>query len=131
MEKAFLDTNILIAWIFFLNSLHNKSEKVFDFYSELFWSNYVKKEFEDAYKNKYKNLFKLFFDLQKYFECLEKEFYHYFDLKNYAVENISESELDDVISSLKQFWNQYFGIQSQIPYYNMGNAIDNCLNDMI
>lgn len=68
MKKAFLDTNILIAWIFLINSLHNKSERVFEFYSEFFWSTYVKKEFEDAYKDKYKNLFKLFFDLQKYFE---------------------------------------------------------------
>lgn len=131
MKKAFLDTNILIAWIFLINSLHNKSEKVFDFYSEFFWSNYVKKEFEDAYKDKYKNLFKLFFDLQKYFEFPEKEFYHYADLKNRAIGNISESEMDAVISSLKQFWNQYFGIQSQISSYNMRNAIDNCLNDLI
>ena len=130
MKKAFLDTNILIAWIFLINSLHNKSEKVFDVYSEFFWSNYVKKEFEDAYKDKYKNLFKLFFDLQKYFEFPEKEFYHYDDLKNPAIENISKSEIDNVISSLKQFWNQYFGIQSQISSFNMKTTIAACLKDL-
>lgn len=130
MKKAFLDTNILIAWIFLINSLHNKSERVFELYSEFFWSTYVKKEFEEAYKDKYKNLFKLFFDLQKYFEFPEKEFYRFFDLKNYAIENIPEGKLDNAISSFKQFWEEYFGIQSQISYFNMKTAIMDCLKDL-
>ena len=130
MKKAFLDTNIIIAWIFLINSFHNKSEKVFEFYSEFFWSNHVKKEFEEVYKEKYKNISKLSLNLQKYFECPEKEFYYFFDLKNYAIENISEIKLDNAISSFKQFWDEYFGIQSQISSFHMKTAIAACLKDL-
>ena len=49
MKKAFLDTNILLANAFFLNSLYLKSQIVFDEYDEIYWSNFVKYEFNRRY----------------------------------------------------------------------------------
>lgn len=40
-DKAYLDTNLAIAYVFHINSLHLKSEKVFDEYSKLFWSDFA------------------------------------------------------------------------------------------
>lgn len=54
--KAFIDTNLAIAIIFYINSLHSVSENVFNSYSELFWSKYVKEEFEKRYGEKYLNI---------------------------------------------------------------------------
>ena len=53
MNTAFLDTNIIIAWIFLINSLHPKSVDVFNSYSQFFWSSSVVKELE---KNSMLNL---------------------------------------------------------------------------
>ena len=53
MNTAFLDTNVLIAWIFLINSLHPKSVDVFNSYSQFFWSFSVVKELE---KNSMLNL---------------------------------------------------------------------------
>ena len=53
MNTAFLDTNVLIAWIFLINSFHPKSVDVFNSYSQFFWSFSVVKELE---KNSMLNL---------------------------------------------------------------------------
>ncbi len=37
-DKVFLDTNVLIAFVFFLNSLHGKSNDVLKSYLDFFWS---------------------------------------------------------------------------------------------
>lgn len=127
MKKAFQIQIFLLHGYFLLILFIINLKEFLSYIENFFWPTQVKKEFEDAYKDKYKNLFKLFFDLQKYFEFHEKEFYRFFDLKNYAIENIPEGKLDNAISSFKQFWEEYFGIQSQISYFNMKTAIMDCL----
>lgn len=61
MNIAFLDTNIIISWIFLINSLHPKSVDVFKSYSQFFWSSSVVKELEKKFNVKSKNLILLGF----------------------------------------------------------------------
>ena len=130
MKKAFFDTNVLIAFVFLLNSLHSKSQKAFDKYDEFFWSNFVKDEFDRRYFNKQKNV-KLFFkDLQKYLKNPNQEFFSAFDLNNFARKNYSGKLRDDAKSSISPFWEEYLGVETQISFLNMKNAIDFCLRDI-
>ncbi|MBO4516134.1 hypothetical protein J5751_01550 [bacterium] len=130
MKKAFLDTNILIANVFFLNSLHFKSQMVFDEYDEVFWSNFVQYEFHRRYMIKEKNIRSFFNNLQKYFENPEKEFYSAFDLKKFALNKYSGKFMKDAESSIDSFWNEYFGIETQMSFFEIKNAIMYCLNDL-
>ena len=97
--NAFIDTNLAIAIIFYINSLHNASKNVFNTYSEFFWSYHVKDEFEERYIEKYLNLSNFFNDLQKYLENPEKEFYTLIDLKNFIRDNYSDKLMEDAMHS--------------------------------
>ena len=68
MKKSFLDTNIFVAMVFYLNSLHLKSKNVFEAYSHYYWSSYVHDEFDKRCIQKLDNLSNFFFDLQKFLE---------------------------------------------------------------
>ena len=131
MNTAFLDTNIIISWIFLINSLHPKSVDVFKSYSQFFWSSSVVKELEKKFNVKSKNLIRFFLDLQKFLENPEKDLYSISDLIDFANEHCSKQLLDEVKSSVKPFWSEYLGIQSRIPFFDMKNAIDFCLNDLL
>lgn len=131
MNTAFLDTNVLIAWIFLINSFHPKSVDVFNSYSQFFWSFSVVKEFEKKFNVKSKNLIRFFLDLQKFLENPEKDLYSLSDLIDFANERCSKQLLNEVKSSVKPFWSEYLGIQSRIPFFDMKNAIDFCLNDLL
>ena len=130
MKKAFLDTNVIIAYVFFLNSLHFKSQKVFNEYDVLFWSSFVQKEFNNRYSIKQLNLNLFFNDLQKFFGNPEKEFYSSFDLKNFVLNNYSGKLLEDAESSINPFWDKYFGIKTQIAFFEIIYAINRCLYDL-
>ena len=130
MKKAFLDTNILLANVFFLNSLYLKSQIVFDEYDEIYWSNFVKYEFNRRYFIKQNHMKSFFNDLQKYLENPEKELYSIFDLKNFTWDNYSGKFMKDAESSISPFWNKYVGIETQIPFFDIKNAIVCCLNDL-
>lgn len=130
MKKVFLDTNILIAYVFFLNSLHLKSQIVFDEYDELFLSYFVQYEFNRRYMIKEKHIISFFNDLQKYFESPEKEFYSAYDLKKFVLNTYSGKFMKDAESSIGPFWNQYFGIETQMSFFEIKNAIVYCLNDL-
>lgn len=130
MNTAFLDTNIIIAWIFLINSFHPKSVNVFNSYSQLFWSSSVIAELEKKFNIKSKNLLRFFLDLQKFLENPEKDLYSLSDLIDFANEHCSKQLLDEVKSSIEPFWSEYLGIQSRIPFFDMKNAIDFCLNDL-
>ena len=45
-KTAFIDTNLAIAYVFFINSLHFKSKAAFDEYNWIYCSNSVEKEFK-------------------------------------------------------------------------------------
>ncbi len=130
MNKVFLDTNVLISWVFIINSLHFKSEKVFEAYSEFFWSTFVKKEFDASYGDKLDCLLDFFRKLQKYLENPEKEFYSIGDLLKFAKENYSGELLRNIKSSIFPFWNEYLGFESQIFFLDMEKSIEYCLNDL-
>ena len=130
MKRAFFDTNLIIAYLFFLNSLHLQSKEAFKIYDELYWSNFVQEEFNHRFLIKQKYL-KLFFnDLQKYLQNPNQEFYSYFDLKNFALDNYSGKFMEDVKSSISPFWNEYFGIETQISFFDIKKAINYCLKDL-
>ena len=130
MKKAFLDTNVIIAYVLFLNSLHFKSKKVFNEYDVLFWSNFVQKEFHRRYFIKQMNLKFFFNELQKYFKNPDKEFYSSSDLKNFVLNKYSGKLQEDAKGSINPFWNRYFGIETQIEFFEMINAINYCIYDL-
>ena len=78
MNKAFLDTNLLIAWVFFLNSLHSKSNSVFEQYDELFWSSFVRYEFNRRFFKKQNNIivyYQMFLPFGDYFSNALLDFF--------------------------------------------------------
>lgn len=130
MKKAFFDTNLLIAHVFFINSLHLNAEKVFNDYDEFYWSYFVQNEFMHRYSVKQKNVRSFFNDLQKYFENPEQEFYSIFDLNEFVLDNYSGNLKKDAKSSINPFWREYFGIETQISFSHMKKVIDYCLKDL-
>lgn len=128
--KAFIDTNLALALIFYINSLHVTSKKVFNNYSEFFWSSHVKDEFEKRYGEKYLNLSSFFNDLQKYIENPEKEFYTLNDLKNFVRDHYSGKLMEDAQSSIDSFWYRYVGIESHLSFFDMKNSAIKCLKDL-
>lgn len=130
MKKAFFDTNIFIAWVFYLNSLHLKSKEAFNSYSEYYWSSYVHDEFDRRCVEKLDNLSNFFFDLQKFLENPEQELYSMSDLDDFAKKNYSDKMVEDAQGSIPQFWENYIGIESQLSFFNLKNNIDKCLNDL-
>ena len=129
-NKSFWDTCIALAFVFHINSLHSISHMVFDSYPEHYWSEYVKDEYERRYDQKFKNLSRFFQDLNIDLEFPNKEFYSSKDLIQFAMENYSGKLKDDAKSSIKAFWEEYIGIQSQIPFYNLKSNIVDCLIDL-
>ena len=130
MKKGFIDTNLAIAFTFNFNSLHLKSDEVFKIYYQLFWSNFVKKEFYRRYYQKQENLLEFFLDLQVLLENPNKEFYSPFDLLNFTKNQYSGKKMNDAKSSINPFWSEYFGIENQVSFLNMKNSINHCLNDL-
>ena len=74
-KKAFVDTNLPIAYLYHINSLYYKSKIAYDEYDELFWSHYVETEFNRRNPEKYTHLSGFYHDLQKYLGNPDKEFY--------------------------------------------------------
>ena len=128
--NAFLDTNVPIAYVFQFNSHHVKSKEIVKVYSQLFWSNFVKKEFEKRFSEKHEDLSLFFNDLDKYLENPLQEFYSISDLVDFARQNYDVDMRNDSISSINQFWDMYFKFQTQIPFFKMKNAIEDSLNDL-
>ena len=130
-EKVFCDTCVTIAQVFHINSLHLRSNDVFNSYSEYYWSNFVKEEYERRFDEKLKNLSKFFQDFKLELENPNQEFFSLDDLTKYASKNYSGKIEDDAISSISPFWNTYIGIESQISFNYLKNNIDDCLNDLL
>lgn len=130
MKKAFFDTNVLIAKVFHINSLHQKSKNAFNSYSQYFWSSYVRDEFDNRFDEKLDNLPNFFFDLQKFLENPEQELYSLSDLENFVRKYYTDKKMEDAQSSIAQFWQRYIGIESQLSFFNLKNNIDDCLNDL-
>lgn len=128
--KVFCDTNLPIAYVFHLNSLHLISKEVFEFYSQPVWSKNVLHEFDKIYFKKLENIKILFHDLQKYLENPSKELYSLEDLLHFVRTHYSDEEMKHVESSIEPFWREYIGFESRILYFNIKNSIDACLTDL-
>ncbi len=68
--------------------------------------------------------------MNKYFESPNMEFYNYGDLLNFVFRNFDEEAIKDAKNSINQFWDMYFGIESQISSINLKKAINLCKNDL-
>lgn len=130
-DKAFFDTNLPIALVFQINSLHIKSKKAFQEYSKVYWSNFVKKEFNHRYKEKFNNVSRFFQDYQLQLDNSAHELYSSNDLFNFVRRNYSGSLMDDAKGSIDPFWNEYIGIESHVPFMTMKQCINQCLNDVL
>lgn len=95
----------------------------------VFWSDFVKSEYEERYDEKLENLSIFFQKLQFELENSTKEFYSVEDLMGFA-KGLSGKSKKDVKSSLIPFWNTYSGIETIIPYYILKNNISDCLKDL-
>ena len=129
-KKAFWDTCLVIAFVFHINSLHYRSYDVFNSYDQHFWSNFVKKEYQRRYAEKFKNLLTFFNELNIELESPSKEFYTPFDLIQFAMKKYSDKLQDDAKNSVEPFWSEYIGIQSQVSFHNLKNNVDSCLTDL-
>ena len=130
MNKVFFDTNVLIAFVFYINSLNLKSNIAFEEYSEYFWSSFVKGEFDNRFLEKLDNLSNFYRDFQKYLDNPNQELYSDFDLYDFAKKNYENKIADDVISSINPFWNRYVGIESQISFHKIQESTSMCLKDL-
>lgn len=130
IKNVFIDTNIAVALIFYINSLNNKSLDVFNTYSEFFWSDFVKSEFERRYNVKQKNLKSFFNDLQKYLQNPEQDLYSTSDLSSFAKNNYSGKKRMDAINSIDAFWDRYVGVESQVPFSNIKKHTSQCITDL-
>ena len=128
--KSFIDTNILIAYIFHIDSLHYKANQVFEEYQTIIYSQKVKLEADFVFTKKRKIL-------QEFFENLLMETYN----KNANLSSlkdlkklISNKKFNKMIkgeikSSLEPFWVRY--VKEQFPKNEIiQQAIFNCLNDL-
>ncbi|MBE6502453.1 MAG: hypothetical protein E7Z79_08450 [Methanobrevibacter thaueri] len=131
MKNAFLDTNVIIAMIFLINSHHLKAKQVFNSYHHYYWSNSVVKEFNRRFGEKQINLKIFFEDLKLFMENPEKDLYSDVDLLIFLKKHYSEKLFEDSKNSIKPFWNHYIGVESMIPFLNMKKSINFCLNDLM
>ena len=128
-QKAFWDTCLAIAFVFHINSLHSQSHNVFDLYGEHYWSEFVKNEYEKRFDQKFKNLSRFFHDLDISLESPTQDLYSANDLIHFALK-YSDRLRDDAKNSVEPFWNEYVGIQSRIPFFDLKTIISNCLIDL-
>ena len=130
-DEAFFDTNLPIAFVFHVDSFHHKSKEAFKSYSTVYWSDFVKKEFNNRYEEKFDNVSQFFQDFQLELEFPEKELYSFNDLTTFARRNFSGRVMEDAERSIIPFWKKYIGIESQVPFFQMRQDVDECLNDLL
>ena len=128
--KSFIDTNILIAYIFHIDSLHYKANEVFEEYQTIIYSQKVKLEADFVFTKKRKIL-------QEFFENLLMETYnentHLSSLKNMnkliSRKKFKKFITGEIKSSLEPFWVRY--VKEQFPKNEIiQQAIFSCLNDL-
>lgn len=129
-EKAFLDTCVFIAFAFHINSLHSLSHIVINSYNECYWSDFVKSEYNNRFKEKLNNLSKFIRDLNIELVNPTKEFYSPQDLFNFVLRRYSRKLQVDAQSSIEPFWEEYMGMVSQIPFYILNKKLNLCLIDL-
>lgn len=130
MKNVFLDTNVIIAIIFLINSHYLKAKEVFELYQNYYWSNGVVRELNHRFGEKQINLTKFNMDLKLFLENPEKDLYSNRDLLNFVKNHYSEKLLEDAKNSIEPFWNNYIGVESRVPFFNIKTSIDFCLNDL-
>jgi hypothetical protein len=52
------------------------------------------------------------------------------DLRSFVLQNYLDKFKNDAESSIDSFWMEYFGIETQVSFLNMKNAIEYCLKDL-
>ena len=128
--ESFIDTNILIAYTFHIDSLHLKAKEVFNEYQTIVYSKRVKLESDFIFSKK-RNI------LQKFFEDLMMEITYensnWSSLKNLkkllSKKDLSEDDKRQIKSSLDSFWAKY--VNEQFPSNEtMHYAIFGCLDDL-
>lgn len=106
----FIDTNMAISFTVIHDKWHVSSCKLFNEDTCLFWSNFVKDEY-NLKLNDIIDEIDLFFnstkDILKY---NHKDFINYFDFENFIIMKTAECSLDRFkkVKILMHFWNKYF-----------------------
>ena len=128
--NSFVDTNVSIAYIFSIDPLNNKSMAVFRGYDNIYWSELVKNECKNVFKNKRKILVKFYKDLANDLKPDDFHNFRFNDLRKHVMGKYSDGKKrDQILSSLKKFWDTY--VNERFPTYNSFNqAIQDCLDDL-
>ena len=101
-----------------------RSNKVFDKYSTMYWSERVEYEYFVRSNEKLNNISLFLSDLILFLE-FDKEFYTSDDLMKFALQRYCDGVKNDVISSIRPFWNLCFGSVTQVSFHNLIDAINN------
>lgn len=124
--KAFNDTNVSIAYVFLFEPQNKISQHIIcKEYDEVYWSNNVFGEFQDCVSEKQDNLLEFYEKLEIELYSYGKLDYSFKQLENFA-KNFSyndENQKEDVLSSLKQFWNYYFQHSNKCVTENMIESV--------
>ena len=106
--NSFVDTNVSIAYIFSINPLNNKSMAVFRGYDNIYWSELVKNECKNVFKNKRKILVKFYKDLANDLKPDDFHNFRFNDLRKHVMGKYSDGKKrDQILSSSKKFWDTY------------------------
>ncbi len=129
--NSFIDTNVSIAYTFFIDPFYRNARNVFKKYALLFWSIFVKGEFNDAYFSKKEVLTQFYKKVLD--ELMEgnitdfsfKELNGYLKRQGYIA-----NEYKQIKSSLSSFWDRY--VKESFPsLHSLVQAIISCLIDLM
>ena len=124
--KAFNDTNVPIAYVFLFEPQCVMARHIIcDEYDEVYWSENVVDEFQNRVGEKQENLL-------RFYEKLEIELYSYrkFEYSLRQLEKFAENfsyankkQEEDVLDSIKLFWNYYFQHSNTCVTENMIDSV--------
>ena len=129
--NSFIDTNVSIAYTFLIDPLNHNSSNLFKKYVLIFWSYFVKWEFDKVFISKKGVLVKFY---KKLWGDLKKNNFIGFtlsDLKRYVKEgNYIKKDYKQIESSLSSFWEKY--VDESFPSLSsLETAIILCLMDLM
>ena len=124
--KSFNDTNVSIAYVFLFEPQNEIAKHIIcKEYDEVYWSSNVVNEFQNRVVEKKDYLLSFFDKLQMELYDYSKLYYSFKQLEDFA-KNFSYDDAkheNDVMMSLKPFWNYYFQHSTESVTENMTESI--------
>ena len=133
MSSSFVDTNIVIAYVFLLEPKNKIAEYILtQEYDNIYCSDNVFNEFNDRSFEKKENLLSFYENFMLYLSDYNKKYISKKHMEEYA-ENLDfsdEKEYNDVLESISLFWKKYSPNSSSIPVVLMVEYINQLRNEL-